>query len=74
MSTGRKDHAVELKGIPEDIIAERMKADICLKCRKRPNKSFECYTHNPIMTRMVPKKDGVPQVRDISKTWNTEEV
>ena len=31
ISTNRKNWAVKLKGIPEDIIAEGKKADICLK-------------------------------------------
>ena len=38
ISTDRKDRAVELKGIPEDIIAERKKAEMCLKCGKGPHK------------------------------------
>ena len=74
ISTGRKDHAVELKGISEDIIAERKKADMCPKCRKGPHKWFECYPKNPIVSRTVPKKGGVPQVRDTSKKQKTEDV
>ena len=74
ISTDRKDRAVELKGIPDDIFAERKKADICLKCGKGPNKWFECYAKNPITTRTVPKNGGVPQVRDTSKKQKTEEV
>ena len=67
ISTDRKDRAVKLKGILDDIIAERNKADICLKCGKGPHKWFECYAKNPITTRTVPKKGGVPQLRDTSK-------
>ena len=74
MSTDRKDCLVELTGIPEDIIAERKKADICLKYGKGPNKWFECYVKNPIRTRTVLKKGGVPPVRDTSKKQKTEEV
>ena len=74
ISTDRKDRAVDLKGIPEDIIAEYKKADMCLKCGKGPNKWFDCYANNPVVTRMVPKKGGVPQVRDTSKKQKTEEV
>ena len=74
ISTDRKDRAVELKGIPEDIISERKKADMCLKFEKGLHKWFECYAKNPITTRTVPKKDEVPQVRDTSKKQKTEEV
>ena len=74
ISTYRKDRAVELKGIPVDIITERKKADMCLKCGEGPHKWFECYSKNPITTRMVPKKGVVPQVRDTSNKQKTEEV
>ena len=47
---------------------------MCLKCEKGPHKWFKCYAKNPITTRMVPKKCGVPQVRDTSKKPKTEEV
>ena len=71
ISTDRKDRAVELKGIPEDIIAERKKVDMCLKCGKGPHKWFECYAENPIVSMTVPKKGGVPHVWDISKKQKT---
>ena len=74
ISTDWKDRAVQLKGIPDDIIAERKKADMCLKCWKSPHKWFECYAKNRIMTRTVPNTGGVPQVRDTSKKQKTEEV
>ena len=74
ISTDRNDRAVELQGIPQDIIGERKKADMCLKCGKGPNKWFECYGKNPITTRTVHKKGGVPQVRDTLKKQKTEEV
>ena len=74
ISTNRKDHAVELKGIPDDIIAERKKADMCFKGGKSPHKWFECYAKNPVVIRTVPKKGGVPEVRDTSKKQKTEEV
>ena len=67
ISTDRKDRAVELKGIPEDISAERKKVDMCLKCGKGPLKWCEYYAKNPVTTRIVLKKGGVPQVRDTSK-------
>ena len=47
---------------------------MCLKCGKGPNKWFECYAKDPITTRTVPKKPGVPQVWDTSKKQKTEEV
>ena len=74
ISSDRKDRAVELKGIPDNIIAKCKKADICLKFGIGPHKWFECYAKNPVVTRTVPKKGGVPQVRDTSKTQKTEEV
>ena len=74
MSTDLKDRAVELKGIPGDIIAAGKKADRCLKFGKGPQKWFECYAKDLITTRTVPKKGGVPQVRDTSKKQKTEEV
>ena len=36
--TDRKNRAIEFKGIPKDIIAEKKKADMCLKCGKGPYK------------------------------------
>ena len=74
ISTDRKDRTVELKGILEHIIAERKKADMYLKCGKGPYKWFEYYAKNPIATRTVPKKGGVPQVWDTSKKQKTKEV
>ena len=74
ISTDRKDHSVELKAIPEDIIAERKKSDMCLKCGKGPHKWFEYYAKNPITTRTVPQKGRLPQVQDTSKKQKTEEV
>ena len=35
---------------------------------------FECYAKNLLRTRTVPKKGGVPQVRDTSKKQKIEEV
>ena len=60
--------------MPEDIIAERNKADICVKCRTGPHKWFGYYVINPIVTKMVPKKGGVPQVRDTSKAKKTDDI
>ena len=67
MTTDRKDKSVELKGIPADILEERKKAEMCLKCGKGPHKWFECFSKQPVMTKTVPKKKGIPQVQDTSK-------
>jgi hypothetical protein len=74
ISTDRKEKSVELKGIPEDLIAERKKADMCLKCGKGPHKWYECWAKSPVTTRTTPKKGGVPQVRDTSKKDDKKEV
>ena len=74
ISTDRKHCAVELKGIPEDIIAEHKKADMCLKCWKGPYKWFEYYAKNLMVSRTVPKKGGVPQVWDTSKKQKTKDI
>ena len=74
ISTDRKEKSVELKGIPDDIIAERNNADMCLKCGKGPHKWYECWAKAPVTTRTVPKKKGIPQVRDTSKKEKKKEV
>ena len=74
ISTDRKERSVELKGIPDDIIAERKKAEMCLKCGKGPHRWFECFAKNPITTRTVPKKGGIPQVRDTTKKEDKKDV
>ena len=43
-------------------------------CGKGPNKWFERCMKNPIVTRTVPKKGGVPQIRDTSKKQKIEDV
>ena len=55
ISTDRKDKSIELKGIPDDIIEERRKAELCLKCGKGPHRWFECYAKSPITNSTVPK-------------------
>ena len=67
MTTDRKDKSAELKGIPADILEERKKADMCLKCGKGPHKWYECFSKQPVTTKTVPKKKGIPQVQDTSK-------
>ena len=67
MTTDRKDKSVELKGISVDILEERKKAEMCLKCGKGPHKLFECFSKQPVTTKTVPKKKGIPQVQDTSK-------
>jgi hypothetical protein len=67
ISTDRKERSVELKGISKEILDERQKAKMCLKCGKGPHKWFECFAKEPITTRTVPKVKGVPQVKDTRK-------
>ena len=43
MTTNRKDQSVELKEISSDMLEERKKAVMCLKCVKGPQKWFECF-------------------------------
>ena len=73
MTTNRKDKSMELKGIPSDILEERKKAEICLKCGKGPHKWFECFSKQPVTTRTVPKKKGIPQVQDTSKDMKKDD-
>ena len=65
---------MELKGILEDIIAERKKAEMCLKCGKGPHKSLECFAKNPITTQTIPKKGGILQVRNTTKEDKKKDV
>jgi len=74
ISTDWKEKSVELKGIPADIIAERKKANMYLKCGKGPHKWFECFAKEPITTKTIPKKKGIPQVQDTSKPNTNKDV
>ena len=47
ISTDSKDKSVELKGISKEILDERKKANMCLKCGKGPHKWFECFAKEP---------------------------
>ena len=67
MTTDRKDKSAELKGIPVDILEERKKVDMCIKCVKGPHKWYQCFSKQPVTTKTVPKKKGMPQVQDTSK-------
>ena len=67
MTTDRKDKSAELKGIPADILEERQKADMCLKRGKGPHKWYKCFFKQPVTTKTVPKRKGIPQVQDNSK-------
>ena len=67
MTTDQKDKSIELKGIPSDILEERKKAEMCLKCGKGPHKLFKCFSKQPVTTKTVPKNKGIPQVQDTSK-------
>ena len=74
ISTDWTEHSVELNGILKDIMAERKKAEMCLKCGKGPNKRFEYLAKNPITTWTVSKKGGIPQVRDTTKEDKKKDV
>ncbi|KAH0613226.1 uncharacterized protein H6S33_009606 [Morchella sextelata] len=50
---GPKDKAVELKGIPGDILEERMKAEVCLKCGKSRHKWTDCWSKQPTVVRVA---------------------
>ena len=67
MTTDRKDESVQLKGIPMDILEERMKAEMCFKCGKGPHKWYECFSKQPVTTKTIPEKKRIPQVQDTSK-------
>lgn len=74
ISKERKDQAVELKGIPADIIEERKAAKTCLKCGKGTHKWYDCWAHTPATKRVAATKRGIPQVKDTSKEKRKEEV
>jgi len=48
-----KDEAVELKGIPKEILEERRQARKCQKCGKPNHKWVDCYTKAPVTTRTI---------------------
>ncbi|KAH0609341.1 uncharacterized protein H6S33_012827 [Morchella sextelata] len=50
---GSKDRAVELKGIPGDILEERRKAEVCLKCGKSRHKWTDCWSKEPTVVRVA---------------------
>lgn len=40
-------------GIPESILAERRKADVCLKCGKKGHSWGKCWTQDPVVARVA---------------------
>ena len=40
---------------------------MCLKRGKGPHKWWECFSKQPVTTKTIPKKKGIPQVQDTSK-------
>ena len=56
-----------MKGIPDNIIEERRKAELCLKCGKRPHRWFECYAKSPITNRTIPKSGNKKRKKDDKK-------
>jgi len=51
-----KDKDSELAGIPAEILEERKKADVCLKCGKGTHKWYECWSKSPVTTKVVAMK------------------
>ncbi|KAH8145234.1 uncharacterized protein LAJ45_10795 [Morchella importuna] len=49
-----KEKAVELKGIPGDILEERRKAEVCLKCGESRHKWTDCWSREPTVVRVAP--------------------
>ena len=47
---------------------------MCLKCGKGPHRWFGGFAKNPITTRMVPKKGGIPQLRDTTKKEDKKDI
>jgi hypothetical protein len=50
---GWKDKSVELKGIPKKLLDERGDANKCLKCGKDNHKWFECWSKEPVTTKVA---------------------
>ena len=67
ISTDRKDKSVELKGIGDNIIEERHKAELCLKCGKEPYRCFEYDVKSLITNRTVSKTRKKKQKKDDNK-------
>lgn len=67
MSRDRKNHAVKLQGIPEDINAEWKQVDLCLKCDTIPHQWFQCDAISLVVIGTVPNKRDVPEVGDTLK-------
>jgi hypothetical protein len=57
---GWKDKSVELKGIPKKLLDERGDANKCLKCGKDKHTWFECWSKEPVTTKVAAgaKKNG----------------
>jgi hypothetical protein len=49
---GWKDKAVELKGIPKEVIEERAKAGKCLKCGKDNHNWYDCWHKEPVVGKV----------------------
>jgi hypothetical protein len=50
---GWKDKSVELKGIPKKLLDERGDVNNCLKCGKDNHKWFECWSKEPVTTKVA---------------------
>ena len=67
ISTNRKNKSFQLKGIVDDIIEERQKAELCPKYGKEPHREFKYYAKSPITNRTVPKNRNKKQKKDTKK-------
>lgn len=51
-----KDKSVELKGIGKDVLDQRAKDKLCLKCGKKNHSWFECFTKEPVTQKVASSK------------------
>jgi hypothetical protein len=50
---GWKDKSVQFNGIPKKLLDERGDANKCLKCAKDNHKWFECWSKEPVTTKVA---------------------
>ena len=67
ISPNQKDKSIELKGILDDIIEERPKAELYLKCGKGPHHWFKWYAKSIITNSIVLKSENKEQRKDDKK-------
>jgi hypothetical protein len=49
----KRDKAVELKGIPGSILADRQTKEVSLKCGKRSHACYKCWTKEPVVAKVA---------------------